>query len=40
MKIVDNTLLYDSSIEGAFYHTFDFLLQFAKNGIVVNTDKF
>ena len=26
VKIVDNTLLYDSSIEGAFYHTFDFLL--------------
>ena len=40
MKIVDNTLLYDSNIEGAFYHTFDFLLQYAKNRIVLYTDKF
>ena len=40
MKIVDDTLLSDSSIEGAFYHTFDFLLQCAKNGIVHNTNKF
>ena len=23
VKIVDDTLLYDSSIEGAFYHTFN-----------------
>ena len=36
VKIVDDTLLYDSSIEGAFYHTFDFLFQCAKNGIVLN----
>ena len=40
VKIVDDTLLYDYSIEEAFYHTFDFLLQCAKNGIVLNTDKF
>ena len=40
VKIVDDTLLYDSSIEGSFYHTFDFLLQCAKNRIVLNTDKF
>ena len=31
VKIVDNTLLYDSNIEGALYHTFDFLLQCAKH---------
>ena len=31
VKIVDNTLLYDSCIEGAFYYTFDFLLQCARN---------
>ena len=36
-----NTLLYDSSIEGAFfYHTFDFQLQCARIRIVLNTDKF
>ena len=40
VKIVDDTLLYDSSIERAFPHTFDFLFQCAKNGIVLNTDKF
>ena len=40
VKIVDDTLLYDSSIKGVFYHTFDFLLQCAKNGIELNTDKF
>ena len=28
VKIVDDTLLYDSNIEGAFFHTFDFLLFF------------
>ena len=40
VKIIDDTLLYDSSIEEAFYHTFDFQLQCAKNGIVLNTNKF
>ena len=40
VKIVDDTLLYDSSIKGAFYHIFDFLLQCAKNRIVLNTYKF
>ena len=40
VKIVDNTLLYDYSIEGAFYHTFDFLFHCVRNGIVLNTDKF
>ena len=40
VKIVDNTLVYNSIIEGAFYHTFDFLLQYAKNEILFNRDKF
>ena len=39
-KIVDYTLLYDPSIEGSFSHTFDFLSHCAKNGIVLNRDKF
>ena len=30
VKIVDETLLYDSNIEGAFYRIFDFLLHCAK----------
>ena len=33
VKIVDDTLLYESNIEGAFFHTFDFLLHCTKNGI-------
>ena len=40
VKIVDDTLLYDPSIEESFYHSFDFLLHCAKNGIVLNRDKF
>ena len=40
VEIVDDTLLYDSSIEEAFYHTFDFLLHCAKNGIALNREKF
>ena len=40
VKIVDDTLLYDASIEESFYHSFDFLLHCAKNGIVLNKDKF
>ena len=40
VKIMDDTMLYDPSIEESFYHTFDFLLHCAKNGIVLNRDKF
>ena len=40
VKIVDDTLLYDPSIEESFYHSFDFLVHCAKNGIVLNRDKF
>ena len=39
MKITDDTLLYNSNTEEAFYHT-DFQLHCAKNGIVLNRDKF
>ena len=37
---MDDTLLYDSNVEGAFVHTFDFLLHCTKNGIVLNREKF
>ena len=40
VMIADDILPYDSSIKGAFYHSFNFLLQCAKNGIMLNTDKF
>ena len=40
VKIMDDTLLYDSNTEGAFFHTFDFLLHCAKNGIVLTREKF
>ena len=34
VKIVDDTLLYDSSIEQAFYHVWDYLTICANNGVV------
>ena len=40
VKIVDDTLLYNSNIEGAFYYTFDFLHHCAKNRIVLKREKF
>ena len=40
VKIVDDTLLYDSKIKGAFFYTFDFLLHCAKNRVVLNREKF
>ena len=40
IKIVDDVLLYDSGIEEAFYHTFDFLTLGFLNGIVFNIPKF
>lgn len=39
-KCVDDTLLYDSSIEGAFWHTYDFLELCAKKGITLKPEKF
>ena len=40
LKCVDDTLLYDKSIEDAFYHTFDYLYTCAKHGIIINASKF
>ena len=39
-KWVDDTLLYDTDIKEAFYHTFDFRTRCAQNGIVLSKDKF
>lgn len=39
VKIVDDTLMYDSSIEGASYHTLDIIFHCAKNRIILNRDK-
>ena len=32
-------MLYDSSIEESFYHTWDFLTLCAEKGIIINADK-
>ena len=40
IKIVDDALLYDHSIEKACYHLCDFLQLYADNGIVINASKF
>ena len=40
MKCVNETLLYDNSIEQAFYHTWDYLYLCTSNGIVINNKKF
>ena len=40
VKCVDDTLLFDSTIEDSFYHTFDFLQTCASHGIVLNASKF
>ena len=40
VKIVDDALLYDETIEEAFFHTFDYLTLGAQNGIVFNKSKF
>ena len=40
VKIVDDALLHDPSIESAFYHTWDYLSLMATNGIVANAAKF
>ncbi|KAK4313454.1 hypothetical protein Pmani_015211 [Petrolisthes manimaculis] len=39
-KCVDDTLLYDSSVEGAFWHTYEFLELCAKKGITLKPEKF
>ena len=40
LKIVDDSLLYDHSIEESFFHTWDYLTLCAENGIVANVKKF
>ena len=40
VKIVDDTLLYDKSIEEAFFHVWDCLTVFAENRVVANSKKF
>ena len=39
-KCVDDTLLWDNSIEENFWHTFEYLQLCAQNGITFNADKF
>ena len=40
VKIIDDTLLYDNTIEEAFFATWDYLTLCANNGIVMNVSKF
>ena len=40
VKCVDDTLLYDTDIEGSFYHAWDYLALCTKNGITINKPKF
>ena len=40
VKIIDDTLLYDESIEQHFYHVCDYLTLCAKNGIIIHARKF
>ena len=40
VKIIDDTLLYDESIEQHFYHVWDYLTLCAKNGIIIHAKKF
>ena len=39
-RCVDDSLLYDTSIEDAFWHTCDYLKHCSDNGIVFNEEKF
>ena len=40
LKIVDDSLLYNPSIEESFYHTWDYLSLCASNGMLANVKKF
>ena len=40
VKIIDDTLLYNESIEQHFYHVWDYLTLSAKNGIIIHAKKF
>jgi len=39
-RIIDDSLLWDSSIEESFWHTFDYMKLCSDNGIIFNKDKF
>ena len=39
-RIIDDTLLWDHSIAESFWHTIDYLILCAKNGIIFNKEKF
>ena len=39
-KVVDDVLLYNDNLTKAFYHTFDYLVLCANNGITINPEKF
>ena len=39
-KCIDDSLLWDSSLEEAFWHTVDYITQCNKNGIIFNPTKF
>ena len=40
VRIVDDMCIYDSTIEGAFWHAWDLLTTCAQHGIVINKSKF
>ena len=40
VRCVDDTLLWNDTVEDAFWHTFDYLHLCASNGLVFNTNKF
>ena len=39
-KCIDDSLLYDESIEDAFWHTLDYIIHCYKNGVIFNKKKF
>ncbi len=40
IKIIDDSLLYDKSIEQSFHHAYQFLLTCRENGVTLNAKKF
>ena len=40
VNLIDDTLLYDESIEEHFYHAWDYLTLCAKDGIIIHAKKF
>lgn len=40
VKCIDDTLLYDSSVEDSFWHTYELLETCARKGITLKPDKF